>query len=148
MSIDADIAELRTPSLVRGAGALVSLAGMLTLLTGLQVLLTMRFRSPAFGAVPWAELAGGLVLLYLGTAVYRARFGAALATLGLGALFGIGGFVWAFLLVGMGLVSLVAFAAPALLLCACLATLVGLRDLRRIDAARRRLAEQGLAFGV
>jgi hypothetical protein len=141
-----DLEALVIPSSVKLAGGMLVGAGACIGITGFQAMLlepTGLFRLVGPMGV---LLSGGCV--FSGWGVVRGRARSALFGLVLGgvtALFALGWVVLAFM---SGVLSLIALLAVPLSLAATTLIAVGLKDVRRIDAARERLRAQGLDAGL
>ncbi len=147
-AIDADLDDVRIPGTVRFAGGAHSLAGLMAFLSGVQVLGMVRFTDDLAANVPYVFLVTGLLQLVAGTSVYRAKATSCYIALLLAILHVLGGGFWFILLLSWGVGSLPAMVSPAVSLGAGAFLAYLLPRIRKIDAARKRLADKGLSFGV
>lgn len=147
-AVDADLDEVRIGGEVRAAGGLHTISGLLTLLGGVQVAGTMVFRSDVMNWIPFVFVATGLTALVCGTQTYRGKSLGAIVALVLSGLHLLGGGVWFVVLLGNGVGSLPVLLTPMFALGAAALGAYVLPRILRIDAARKRLAEKGLSFGV
>ena len=147
-AVDADLDEVRIGGEVRAAGGLHTISGLLTLLGGVQVAGTVLFRSDVMNWIPFVFIATGLVALVCGTQTYRGKSMGALVALVLAGLHLLAGGVWFFVLVGHGVGSLPVLLTPMFALGAVALGGYVMPRVLKIDRARKRLAAQGLSFGV
>ncbi len=149
-AIDADLDEVQIPTAVRMSGGLHTFSGLIAFLTGLQLSITLTYgRGAGVEAfVPYLLILSGLSALLLGTFVYRGRATAALVATGIAGLHFVGGGVYFILLLTWGVVSLIALILPMIALGAVVLGGYMLPKIRKISAARQRLADSGLDFGV
>lgn len=147
-AVDADLDQVRIGGEVRAAGGLHTISGLLTLLGGVQVSGTVIFRSDVMSWIPFVFIATGLVALVCGTLTYRGKSIGALIALVLAAIHLLGGGVWFFVLLGHGVGSLPVLLTPMFALGAVALGGWVMPRILRIDAARKRLADRGLSFGV
>ncbi len=145
-STDLDVAAAATPFIVRFAGGMSLLAGIITALTSVQTL-SIVVISGVMAVAPWALMALGLATAVVGAQLMRAREWAAVTAAALAAaLFFFTGLwlVWSF---ANGLVSLFALGSPVLAMIALGFALASIGPSRRASEARARLAAQGLSLG-
>jgi hypothetical protein len=135
-------------TIVKVAGYLQALCGLFWALAGVQTVLSLRFRSPLVGVVPWLMTAGGVAMIWLGAKIYRAHGTAALAGTALGALCALGMTSWFIGTMLMGVFSCISLLLLPLAVAASIASALAIAPSRRASAARQRLSEQGLDLGL
>ena len=143
-----DDIDLTRPSGMVKAGAFLTVAtGLLTVLVGIQLLLLVTLVVPWLRLVPYALLAGGFGILWLGYKTLRTRGWAAMAATGANALVTLAMGYWVLFTAASGFFSLYALALPPLALVATVFAALAIPPCRRADAARERLATAGVEMG-
>lgn len=144
---DDDLATAAAPTLeVKGAAGSCALSGLLLVLTGVQIL-GVQWRDEWMNLGRFVFLALGAALFVLGLRVYRGDDRAALAAVVVAGLSVVAGAGWFFITFG-AVLSLMNVLATALSGLATLLCLVAIPHTRRMSAARRRLADEGLSLGL
>ena len=134
---------------IKGAAALVALAGLFTAMTGLQIAMaTDYYGSPLVHAIPFVQLAFGVGSILLAASVYRARTWSSVAAAG-ASLFAVLAMA-AYLVVSLswGVFSCVAVIAVGLWLLAAALSLVAVPAARKATAARERMRARGEDLGL
>jgi len=141
-----DLEALVIPSSVKLAGGMLLGAGACIGVTGLQAMLLAP--TGAFGLFPpvMLVLSGGSV--FAGWGVARGRARAASFGIVLGALTALVALAWVVITFMSGVISLITMLAVPLALAATTLIAVGLKAVKKIDAARERLRSQGLDAGL
>ncbi len=143
-----DDADLAAPSLlVRIAGRVVLVAGVFTVLLGVQTLSNLRMVG-LWMVVPPLQLLGGAAMAVCGWKLSRARGWAALAALIVSALSAVTTTLWSVVALLNGYVSLLSFMVVVGGVAGAVMAGLTIGECRRADAARARLAEQGLDMGL
>ena len=145
MSEDDLIVAAATPTEVKAAAAFVALAGLFVALTGLQVV-SVRWVEAWRNVIPMFFLAVGVALVPIGAALYRGRFGAAIAGLALCTLCVLATCTW-FVATWGSVFSLMNIAAVPLSVLGALLSGLSLPGTRKMAQARARLADEGMDVG-
>ncbi len=146
MSIDTDLDNVRVSTEIRVAAGLHTFSGLIAFLTGLQ-LVGLRYTNVWASYVPYALIASGILALYCGTQVYRGKLVPSVIAASLAGFHFFGGGAWCVVILLWGVGSLIAMFTPIVALGALALGVYVLPEVARIQAAKRRLARQGFAFG-
>ncbi|HEY7373571.1 MAG TPA: hypothetical protein VIF57_15530 [Polyangia bacterium] len=140
--LDRELANTKRQTIVTVAAAAVAVAGALDLIGALQ-LWSVVWLIGLYAYVPWALLALGVVLLFLGSRIYSQQLRAVLAAIVLVPLGMLGTGGWAFVTAKDGFLSLLGVLMPLGSLAA--AILVGMAwgPCARTAEARKRAAAAG-----
>ncbi len=133
-------------SLNRGASAITAIGGLLTALLGAQ-LLELNFRVAAMNAIPYVWIIVGVTLILLATRLYRARRIATLASAAVAGVSVVLLLAWAIYGFSRGIISCLAFLAPATLMLATLFCAFAIKPAIKAEAARKRLSDEGIELG-
>lgn len=143
-----DDAELAAPSLlVRVAGRVVLVAGAFTVLLAVQTLSNIRMVG-LWSIVAPLQLLFGVGMAVSGWKLSRARGWAAVASLVASALCALCTTAWSVVALINGYVSLLSFMVVVGGVAGAVMAGLTIAECRRADAARARLAEQGLDMGL
>jgi hypothetical protein len=145
--LDRELANTKRQTIVTVAAAAVAVAGALDLIGALQ-LWSVVWLIGLYACVPWALLALGVVLLFLGSRIYSQQLGAVLAAIVLVPLGVLGTGAWAFVTAKDGFLSLLGVLMPLGSLAA--AILVGMAwgPCARTAEARKRAAAAGFDLNL
>ena len=147
-SADDDVFATAPTSMVKMAASLQAFCGLFWALVGLQSVISLNFRSPIVGALPWLMLIGGGAMIWLGAKIYRAQGTAAVAGTALAATCALLMSSWFIGTMLMGVFSCLSLVVVPLALGACVTGALAIAPSRQASAARRRLSEQGLDLGL
>ncbi len=147
MASDDDLALAAAPNLeVKGAAGSCALSGLLLVLTGVQIL-GVRWIDEWMNYGRFVFIALGVVLFVLALRIYRGDHRANLVALGVAGLAAAVGAGWFFVTFG-SVLSLMNVAAVGMTGLATLLCLFSLGRTKKMDAARRRLADEGMSLGL
>jgi len=145
---DSDVAATAPTTMVKVAASLQALCGLFWALAGLQSVVSLTFRSPFVGAMPWLMIVGGIAMIALGAKIYRAHGTAAIAGAMLGAVCALAMASWFIGTMMIGVFSCISLLVMPLALGACITAVLAIGPSRQASAARQRLADQGLDLGL
>ena len=131
---------------VRAAVVCTIMGGLFLLLTGVQLIGTV-FLADWMNIPKYAFLGIGVVLIGLGVRTFRGRLPAAIGAMALSAIGSLAGALW-FLVTFGSVLSLMNVIAVVMLGVATLLHVFAWPDVRRMSAARQRLADDGLSLGL
>jgi hypothetical protein len=145
--LDRELANTKRAGIVTAASAAVAITGGLYLIGALQ-LWSAVWLAGLFEYVPWALLAVGVVLLFLGSRIYSQRLGAVLAALIVVSLAGLGAGAWAVTTLMNGFLSLLGVLMPLGSLAAAILAGMAWGPCARTAAARQRAAAAGIDLNL
>lgn len=145
-AMDADIAAVEPPTLVKAASIAQSLASMMVGLSGLQLLGTRWVAGPA-NYVPYFLLALGVGGVFMAANQYKARAWAGIGSAVFGATMAITITAWVFYTLTSVMSCLMYLAVPLSCLSAIL-SIVAIGGINRTAAARQRLTDRGMNLGL
>lgn len=131
---------------VKAASGFTIAGGLFLALTGLQ-LIGVTFRDDWMNGAMYLFIGLGALLMGLGPRTFRGRLPAAFAAMALAGLGCLAAGLW-FLVTFGSLLSLMNIISVPLLGVAALLQFFALADVRRMSAARQRLADDGLSLGL
>ena len=142
-----DLQLAGTPSgKVKAAVVCTIIGGLFLLLTGVQLIGTV-FRADWMNIPKYAFVGVGVVLIGLGVRTFRGRVMAAVGATVLTPIATLAGALW-FIVTFGSIISLMNVFAVMMLGVATMLQWFALSDVRRMSAARQRLADDGLSLGL
>jgi hypothetical protein len=145
--LDRELANTKREAIVTTASVAVAVTGGL-FLTGALQLWSAVWLAGLFEYVPWALLALGVALLFLGSRIYSQRLRAVLGAIVLAAIGTLGSGAWALVTMASGFLSLIGVLMPLASLTAAILAGLAWGPCARTAAARRRAAAAGLDLNL
>ena len=145
--LDRELANTKRDGIVTAASAAVAITGGLYLTGALQLWSAVWLAGP-YEYVPWALLAFGVLLLFLGSRIYSQRLRALLAAIVFVAMGAIGTGAWALTTMMNGFLSLLGVLMPLGSLAAAILAGMAWGPCARTAAARQRATAAGLDLNL
>ncbi len=145
--IDEDIDKTRVPILVHVAAGIMALEGLFVFALGLQNTLFIRWAG-IYAAVPFLMLALGPLFFIVAFSLGKARMWAVWTALALTAFLVLGSVAWLIISLASGVLSPLSLMVTVLAPVPMGLTAASAKACMEVAAARRRLAEQDMEFGL